>query len=68
MESKGKIMHIHDTKAYGRAELTIPCRYLQQVVALMPQLIFFVNSLNMGLTGEVNIKMHVEEVEYEDMN
>jgi hypothetical protein len=27
-----------------------------------------VNSLNMGLTGEVNIKMHVEEVEYEDMN
>jgi len=34
----------------------------------MPQFIFSVNSLNMGLTGEDNIKMHVEEVEYEDMN
>jgi hypothetical protein len=67
MESKGKIMHVHDMKAYGRAELTIPCHCLQQVVALMPQLIFFVNSLHMGLTGEFIVKMHVE-VEYEDMN
>jgi hypothetical protein len=32
----------------------------------MLQLIFCVNSLNMGLTREDNIKMHIE-AEYEDM-
>jgi hypothetical protein len=34
----------------------------------MPQLIFSVNSLNVGLTREDNIKVHVQEAEYEDMD
>jgi hypothetical protein len=66
-ESKGKLVYVCDVEVYGGVQIQ-SVLMAEALVLFRPQLLYHLNSLNMELTGEDNIKMYIMEAEYEDMN